>query len=237
MRLIRRACAYAGLIALCGLACAGCATSTPAGPPQVTLSLTAPTSGATVGVRKVIVTGSVNPVHAAVRVAGKHVRVRHGSFVRPVYLNGRTTRIRIVARARGYRSARIDTTVHYSAGTAKVMLLARRAATSVRALASSGSANPSVLGPTLGSPAGRALFMQGCNNTPGQEQACTCFYDHLARSGAFNSRSKQTAAMNQIIQAASDDNVAEMPFALRSAAAACASVALQVPATGGAPPV
>jgi hypothetical protein len=219
MRLTLRPLACALVIGLGCLACAGCASSAPAGPPQVTLSLTAPTSGATVGVRAVIVTGTVTPAHSVVRVAGKRVRVRRGSFVRPVYLNGGTTRIKIVARAHGYRAARIETTVHYSAGTAKVMVLARRAATSVRSAIPTASATVGSE-PLLGSAAGRGEFMRECT---GRQAACACFYRHVVQTGAFSSRSRELAAVNQINQAEADGNAAELPPSIRTAAVACAS--------------
>lgn len=232
MRLPRLPLTGACLIALACLACAGCATSEPAGPPQVTLSLTAPTSGATVGVRTVFVSGTVSPAHAVVRVAGKRVRVHRGSFRHAIRLDRRTTRIKIVARARGFRTARIQTTVHYSARTARVMLLARRAATSVQSLAPSINPGNTSLGPLLASSAGRAEFMSGCTRETGQDQLCGCFYDHLAQSGAFDSQAEQAVALNQIIQAGTDGNPAELPASVRTAAVACAPLVYNAPGTG-----
>jgi hypothetical protein len=159
----------------------------------------------------VIVTGTGAPAHAVVRVADKRVRVRRGSFVDAINLNRPTTRIRIVARARGYRPARVETTVHYSAGTARVMLLARRAATSVKALASATTSNGTAVAPLLSSRSGRAEFMSGCTQGGGQEQTCACFYQHLAGSGAFDTRAGQTASLDQIIQAGTSGDVTAMP--------------------------
>ena len=232
MRHTLRPLAGAALLALACVALAGCGSSAPSGPPQVTLLLTAPTSGATVGVRTVIVSGSVTPAHAVVRVAGKRVRVRHGSFVHAINLSARTTRIRIVARARGYRTGRIETTVHYSAGTAKVMLMARRAATSVQSAIPVASATVGSE-PLLGSAAGRAEFMTACT---GAKTACACFYSHVVQGGAFSSRSRELAALSQINQAEADGNAAQLPASIRTAAVVCASQIYGTSSAGATPP-
>jgi Glucodextranase, domain B len=241
MRLICRTLACAASIALGGLAVAGCGTSTPAGPPQVTLSLTAPTSGATVGVRTVLVAGTVTPAHAVVRVEGKRVRLRHGSFEHPVNLNGRTTRIKIVARAHGYRPARVETTVHFSSGTARVMLLARRAATSVRSAGLSGSASAGLgatagSDPLLGSAAGRAEFMSACaGSDSGRQGACACVYSHVVAGGDFSSRSRELATRAQINQAEAAGDAADLPASVRTAAVDCASQIYGTSGAGAAP--
>jgi hypothetical protein len=243
MRLIRGPLACSAAIALAAvLALAGCGTARSAGPPRVTVTLSAPTNGATVGVRTVFVAGTVTPTHAQVRIAGRRVRVRRGRFSRAIYLTQGTTRIRILARARGYRPARLRTTVHYSSRTANVMLLARRAATSVGSVTSLvsgyGSAGGSGSFTLLNSAAGRQQFMTDCNANSGDAnpQGCTCLYDHLVRSGAFNSRSQELAQARQMVRAATAGDVTEMPISLRSAVVACTPQVLQTTASGGAPP-
>jgi hypothetical protein len=118
----------------CALAClalAGCGASSPTGPQPVTLSLTAPTSGATVGVQVIDVAGSVVPAQATVSVAGERVRVRHGSFLRAIRLERRTTRIRVTGQSRGFTPTSVETVVHYSARTASALEAARKADTSL----------------------------------------------------------------------------------------------------------
>ena len=63
---------WAPLVAgVAALGVAGCGTSAPVTKPTVNVAITAPTSGATVGVRDVTVTGTVTPATAQVLVGGQ----------------------------------------------------------------------------------------------------------------------------------------------------------------------
>ncbi len=101
-----------------GLLCAGCGAGLSSTPPAVAVAVTAPISGATVGVRAIDVSGTVAPAGARVVVAGHTATVRGGAFLAPLRLTSARTRIQIVASARGYRPASLQTTVRYQAGAA-----------------------------------------------------------------------------------------------------------------------
>jgi hypothetical protein len=103
------ACAAAAA-ALC-LSLAGCGGST--GPQTVQVSLTAPTAGSTIVVSQIRVIGTVAPALAVVVVDGRRVHVWSGNFAPAVDLRRGVNRVRIVARAAGYRSAVMDVAVRY----------------------------------------------------------------------------------------------------------------------------
>lgn len=107
----RRRLLLAGLGVLCCLAAAACGTSAPAGPPAVNMSLVAPTSGATVYVRSIVVLGKVSPQDAKVLVGGRPARVRRGTFRLRVRLPLKVNHIGILASASGYRPQSLMTTV------------------------------------------------------------------------------------------------------------------------------
>jgi hypothetical protein len=216
------------------LAVAACGTSTPAGPPQVALLLTAPTSGATVGVQTIKVAGTVTPNNAVVRIAGRRAHVRKGTFVASVRLLQRTTRIRIVARAHGYLTARMQTTVHFSNRTAKGMLTAEHDALSTRPTAVAGTGGGLAL--PLNTAAGHREFTSNClgNSTDAASRsACTCLYTHFLQSGDFNSRQKEAALVVQIHSAQASGDMSQVPIAVRSTLVACGP---QIYGTGGSSP-
>lgn len=93
------------------------------------LSITAPTDGATVGVRQLAVAGTVIPGNAAVTIGGRPAPVRNGRFQVPLQLNQPTETITITGQARGYQSARTTTTVRFSSQTATTIHVAHKAAT------------------------------------------------------------------------------------------------------------
>jgi glucodextranase-like protein len=98
---------------LASLVLAGCQEAS-AGPPTVDVSLVAPTSGATVKVRTVVVLGRVNPADARVLVAGRRASVRHGVFRLRLRLPLAVNQIGILAFAKGYRPTSETTTVRVS---------------------------------------------------------------------------------------------------------------------------
>jgi Glucodextranase, domain B len=225
MRLVRRSAWPVAACLTAVLALAGCGSAAPTGPPQVTLSLTAPTSGATVGVRTIQVAGTVAPAQSAVRIAGRRVRVRHGSFIAAIHLGHATTRIRVTARAHGFVPATVQTVVRFSARTAKGMLVARRDNTGGGTIGGASWVDFTV---PFASSAGRSDFMSSCEGGDGTEApACTCLYNHFVQSGAFSTRHGLETFYKQTVQAVSDQKVAEAPISLRSGLADCSSLIYQ----------
>jgi hypothetical protein len=202
----------------------------------VTLSLTAPTSGATVGVRTIKVAGTVAPAHAAVRIAGRRVRVHHGVFTAAIHLRRSMTRIRVTARARGFISASVQTVVHFSARTAQGMLIAERQSTGSGPTVGGDGTGWISLNLPFGSAAGRRHFMANCESGDATAtKACTCLYTHFVASGAFSTRAKLSAFYRQTITAVADQNGTEVPYALRSGFVACAPQIFQTAPGSGSP--
>ena len=88
--------------------CGGAST-----PSTVKVSLTAPTDGATVAVRRIDVLGTIEPGNAVMLVSGKRIRVTHGGFRVPISLRNGVTRIRIKARAKGFVGSSMVISVRY----------------------------------------------------------------------------------------------------------------------------
>jgi hypothetical protein len=105
----------AGLLAL---GVAGCGSSAPTTQPTVNVTITAPTSGVTVGVHRVLVVGTVTPANAQVMVGGQPAQVSKGRFTRPLYLAAPSQVVTVTAQAQGYIAAHAATTIHYSANLA-----------------------------------------------------------------------------------------------------------------------
>lgn len=102
------------LATLLAATASGCAVDTPTGPPHVNLSLIAPTDGATVFVRRIVVFGHVDPSQAQVLVAGRRATVHKGTFRVLMRLPRSVNHIGILATASGFRSATLATTVRFS---------------------------------------------------------------------------------------------------------------------------
>lgn len=118
---------WAPLVAgVAALGVAGCGTSAPVAKPTVNVAITAPTSGATVGVRVLTVTGTVIPATAQVLVAGQPATVHGGNFQRTLRLDSSAQTVTVTAQAAGYVPAQADTRVSYSAGLAAQLVAARR---------------------------------------------------------------------------------------------------------------
>jgi hypothetical protein len=215
------------------LAVGSSGSAAPQGPPTVALSLTAPTSGATVGVRVIRVAGTVSPAQAVVRVGRRRVRVRHGRFSTGLVLDRSTTRIRVTAVAAGYVPARTASVVHYSSGTAYGMLIAQRASTAAGSLPTlSGDGWLSMAVP-LASSAGRQHFMTSCEGGDSSgAPVCTCLYNRFVASGQFSTRAQMQALDRQAIKAAADQNSSEVPLVFRTGLASCARQLFMVPGTG-----
>ena len=101
------------VLALAAGIAAGCGSSSPSAPPGISLSLTAPSYHATVGVPTIDVLGSVDPGTAVVRVNHARARVAQGAFNSPVTLHRGLNRIRIVATADGFKQATVSLKLRY----------------------------------------------------------------------------------------------------------------------------
>ena len=99
------------------LALTGCGMSS-GERPDVTLSLVAPTDGATVKVRTIVVLGHVSPGNARVLVAGRWARVRRGTFRVRMRLPLVVNHIGVLAAAQGFRPASLKATVRVSRSAA-----------------------------------------------------------------------------------------------------------------------
>jgi hypothetical protein len=167
MRVRRTIAALAAGVGAIG-ALAGCGSS--AAPPakSISLSITAPTNGATVGVRQVQIAGNVTPGTAAVSVGGRAAKVTHGAFTLPVQLGGKSQTITVTARASGYEPATSTTTVNFSGQTAAQIKTARVAATADRAFAlSPGGLKKGRAGHANSGPVKRAFVWPGSGSTTG----------------------------------------------------------------------
>jgi Glucodextranase, domain B len=110
---------------------AGCGAAGPPPAPKVSLSITAPTSGATVGVREIVVAGTVAPGTAQVLVSGQPAHVTHGSFTQSLRISQPSQTITISAQASGYASSSASTTIKYSPTVAGQIVAARAAQTAL----------------------------------------------------------------------------------------------------------
>lgn len=133
-------------LAVCAAAfsAAGCAAGgqTPASP-HVAVSISAPTSGATIGVHKLTVVGTVIPAGARVAVNGQPAKVTGTSFTGTLYVSAANQKIVVSGVAQGYVPSQATTTVSYSHSVAQQ--LAAAAVSLGRAAASANAAVPAVL--------------------------------------------------------------------------------------------
>jgi hypothetical protein len=117
MRASKRLAPLAALTA--ALAAAGCGLGgSPATSHNVALSISAPTSGATVAVRQVTVLGKVTPANARVLVNGQTATVSGGNYQRTLYVGAAQQTITVVGEASGYRGGQASTTVNFSSALA-----------------------------------------------------------------------------------------------------------------------
>jgi len=145
---LRRPWLVAPCIALACVAIAGCAggSGSPSGAASgVAVTLTAPTSGAVVGVHQIQVVGTVTPSNAVVKVAGQPASVNKGRFNRVLWLQQPTTTIQITAAASGHATTTVTTTVHFSASLAVALIAARNASIATTSRALDSVASPSAI--------------------------------------------------------------------------------------------
>lgn len=166
-----RSCLVLGILLL-ALTISGCGGSS--GPRAVQVSLLAPTNGATVVVRRVFVTGSVEPAQSKVVVGHRHVPNHHGHFGVWLTLGRGLTHIHINATAGGYRTAALDVAVRRTAPspTTKRRPLERSAPRLAH------------LGVDAWTPAARSAAVRGCMTSGGWESYCHCALRYLVATGS-----------------------------------------------------
>lgn len=109
---------WASIVVCAALICsaaAGCGGSGGEARRAVSVSVIAPTDGATVSVRSLEVMGDVSPRDAVVSVSGRRASVANGEFRLSLALAGKVTHVTIVATARGYLTSTTPVTVRYAA--------------------------------------------------------------------------------------------------------------------------
>lgn len=116
MRASRRLAQLAVVAATLGVA--GCGVSSAPSTPHVGLNISAPTSGASVGVHQVTVMGTVSPLTAAVTVNGRPAHVAGGVYKQTLWVSSQNQKISVAAAAHGYTPANATTTISYSPTTA-----------------------------------------------------------------------------------------------------------------------
>jgi hypothetical protein len=127
-----RAPLLATCIALIGVTTAGCsASSAPPPAKSVSVSISAPTDGATVGVRRIEIAGTVDPADAQVVIGGRRAPVSRGAFTQSIWLGASSQTITVNAQATGYTPAVTRTTVLYSPEAASQIAAAQASATTV----------------------------------------------------------------------------------------------------------
>jgi hypothetical protein len=122
MRASRRLAQLAVVAATLGVA--GCGVSSAPSTPHVSLNISAPTSGASVGVHQVTVEGTVSPLTAAVTVNGRPAHVAGGVYKQTLWVSSQNQKISVDAAAHGYTPANATTTISYSPTTAAQLVSA-----------------------------------------------------------------------------------------------------------------
>jgi uncharacterized membrane protein YgcG len=135
------------------LSVAGCATGGPTPTtPHVAVSISAPTSGATVGVHKVTITGTVMPAGAQVAVNGEPAQVKGTTFTTTMYVASADQKIVVSGVAHGYVPAQTTATVSYSPNVAQQLVAAAASATAAP-VSTGGKVPAAVLTQAFGLPA------------------------------------------------------------------------------------
>lgn len=219
--LCRRLRLAALLFVACGMAvgCGGAAT-----PSAVHVSITAPVDGATVVVPGIEVLGTIEPKNGVVTVSGKRAQVENGTFRRPMLLTTRLTRIKIVARARGYVDSTMEVSVSYQPRPRPASGgVAGSPGSSSGPNSSDSDHRPSSGMDNGGPPSGlEAGFVGGCTNSGGSVGGCTCVWRELNQRG-FNTQPQFEALAEQWRRSFLSKGVIAFPPALKSAVLACAS--------------
>jgi hypothetical protein len=99
-----------GLLAFAVLALAGCGSGAPQGP---SLAVTVPVDGSTVLTPHIDMVGTASPGIATVRVGGRLVRVRAGTFTAQLRLHRGVNHFRVVAVSAGNHPLQSELTVRY----------------------------------------------------------------------------------------------------------------------------
>jgi hypothetical protein len=170
------------------------------------VSLVAPTDGATVIVSQITVLGTITPASAALRVSGRRVVVRHGSFTTPISLRKGITHISISASARGFVGSSTVISVRYTP---------RR----VTQQASSGAGT----GGYGAANAAKAELIASCSSD-GNVSYCTCVVDRLFSAG-FNTQAKWQAVVVNWRRTFLANGSISYPPVMRRAIVACANLA------------
>jgi hypothetical protein len=190
---------------------AGCGGSAPSSPPNINLSLTAPTDGATVQVRHIEVLGNVDPPTAVVVVSGRRVRVIRGVFRRSMLLNRKITRITILARAPGYASAIMRARVHYDAPT-----LTPNTPTTTPPI------NSPISSVGITSPQAHRDAIAQCTQGGHSAAGCECIYQQLIVDKQLTTTAKLQAWLRRLMSAVVSRNVPALRSDLGNIAVACA---------------
>lgn len=149
----------------------GCGGSS--GPRVVQVSLVAPTSGATVVVRRILVTGSVEPAESKVVIAHHLAPNRHGHFGVWLPLRRGLTHIHINAAASGYQTAALDVAVRRTVPTQ---------ATKRRPLEQS-APRLADLNVNAWTPAVRSVALHACLASGGWQSYCECAMRYVVAAG------------------------------------------------------
>jgi hypothetical protein len=223
-----RSLAIASLAVFACLAVGGCAAAA-SGPRAVTVSLVAPSQGATVGVRGIEVLGKVDPPTAIVFVDGRRARVVKGVFSRALRVRGKLRRIKVLASARGYIRTTVETTVFYSSAARPALASAAGSGgDSAQALSAAAAADvPVVSAPaspatSLGTPASFTNFMNGCTSSGRASAAgCKCLYTQVVAHPALIAELK--ALIENVVSTGALPVAAAMPADIRTAVLSCAA--------------
>lgn len=210
-----RVAAVLGCVTVATVSICGCASGGSSGQRRVSLTLTAPTDGASVQVRRIYVFGEVQPTDSTVRVGGRRVAVHGGVFREPLQLHGKVTHIRIIASAPGYSATELDSTVQFvppsppPAGSSS----------------SAGAASPNGLGlslpsgatggtsaaTSLRSPQAHQDFINGCTAGGSSSARCECVYRNVLADSNLHTIGELTTFLRRTIAAELSGNRAALP--------------------------